>query len=174
MDGRLWPLRMWSCVPVGFIVATTSMASLSVAGGNAAPRGKYSPSGTSADHPGLCPLGAAKGSSVVVHCDNMGAVTVVNMGSSKVQQIMHLLRCLFFIRAHFNLSVAAVHVPGVENGWADAISRNMLSDFLAQVTQAIGKRLHIPPSLLDLLVVRQPDWTSAAWTQLFKHCFLPA
>ena len=105
---------------------------------------------------------------MIIHCDNMGAVAVVNSGSSKVPQIMHLLRCLFFIRAHFNLSVRAVH------GWADAISRNMLSDFFAQVPGAIGGRRPVPPSLLDLLAVQQPDWTSTAWTQLFKRCFPPA
>ena len=33
---------------------------------------------------------------VIVRCDNMGAVAVVNSGYSKVPQIMHLLRCLFF------------------------------------------------------------------------------
>ena len=112
-----------------------------------------------------------QGSSMVIHCDNMGAVAVVNTGSGKVPQIMHLLRCLFFIRAHFTLSVRAVHVPGVENGWADAISRNMLSNFFSQVPGAINRCQPIPPSLLDLLVGQQLDWTSTAWTQLFKRCF---
>ena len=37
-------------------------------------------------------------SMVVVHCDNEGAVAAVNAGYSKVPPIMHLLRCLFFIR----------------------------------------------------------------------------
>lgn len=73
-----------------------------------------------------------QGSSVVLHCDNMGSVAVVNSGYSKVPQIMHLLRCLFFIRAHFSLSVRVVHVPGVENGWGDAISHNLLSGLFAQ------------------------------------------
>ena len=35
--------------------------------------------------------------SVLVHCDNQGAVAVVNTGYSKIPAIMHLLRCLFFI-----------------------------------------------------------------------------
>ena len=73
-----------------------------------------------------------QGSSVVLHCDNMGSVVVVNSGYSKVPQIMHLLRCLFFIRAHFSLSVRVVHVLGVENGWGDAISHNLLSGLFAQ------------------------------------------
>lgn len=37
---------------------------------------------------------------------------------------MHFLRCLFFIRARFHLDVWAVHVPGMQNGLADTLSRN--------------------------------------------------
>ena len=40
---------------------------------------------------------------VTVYCDNSGAVVVVNSGFSRVHSIMHLLRCLFFIRAHYEL-----------------------------------------------------------------------
>ena len=108
---------------------------------------------------------------MVVHSDNLGAVAVVNSGYSKVPKVMHLLRCLFFIRTHFNISVRAVYVPGGQNGWADAISHNQLSDFVAQVPGAIGRCQPIPPSLLGLLVEQQPDWTSEAWTQLFGRCF---
>ena len=59
---------------------------------------------------------------MVVHSDNLGAVAVVNLGYSKVPKVMHLLRWLFFIRAHFNFSVQTVHVPGIQNGWADVTS----------------------------------------------------
>ena len=64
-----------------------------------------------------------RGSLVVVHSANLGAVAVVNSGYSKVPKLIHLLRWLFFIRAHFNFSVRVVYVPRVQNGWADAISR---------------------------------------------------
>ena len=112
-----------------------------------------------------------QGSLVVVHCDNMGAVSVVNTGYSKVPQIMHLLRCLFFICAFFYLSVREVHVPGAQNGWADAISRNHLPLFFVQVPRAVDHQEPIPSSLLALLVNEQPDWTSPAWAQLFRRCF---
>ena len=88
-----------------------------------------------------------QGSMMVVHSDNLGAIAVVNSGYSKVPKVMHLLRCLFFIRAHFNISVRAVYVPGAQNGWADAISRNRLSNFFAHIPGAIGRRQPIPPSL---------------------------
>ena len=54
-----------------------------------------------------------RGSLATVHCDNMGAVAVVNSGYSKVPQIMHLLLCLFFILVFFHLFVWAVHIPGL-------------------------------------------------------------
>jgi len=38
-------------------------------------------------------------SSALIHCDNEGTVAVVNSGYSRVEKVMHLLRCLFFIRA---------------------------------------------------------------------------
>ena len=84
---------------------------------------------------------------------------------------MHLLQCLFFIRAQFHLAVWAVHVPGQQNSWADAISRNHLPYFFFQVPGAANWCSPIPSSLLALLVEQCPDWTSAAWIQLFTHCF---
>ena len=86
-----------------------------------------------------------------MHCDNLGVVSLVNSGYSRVPQIMHLLRCLFFIRARFQLDVWAVHVPGVQNSLADAISRNNLDAFLMQVPGATHHRRAVPPKLLELL-----------------------
>ena len=64
-----------------------------------------------------------RGPAVTFHCKNMGVIAVINSSYSRVPQIMHLLRCLFFIRAFFQISVWAVHVPGQHNAMADAISR---------------------------------------------------
>ncbi len=118
--------------------------------------------------------GKQRDTGIIVHCDNMGVVGVVNSGYSRVPRIMHLLRCLFFIRAHFRLNVWAVHVPGVENSLADAISRNQLPFLFTQVPEAQYRRERIPPDLLSLLVEQQPDWTSRPWRQLFRSCFPPA
>ena len=108
---------------------------------------------------------------VEVYCDNQGAVAVVNSGYSKVPQMMHLLRCLFFIRAFFSFSLRAIHVPGCENGLADAISRNNLAYLFAQIPEAVHSRCQIPQPLLELLVEQHPDWTSITWSQLFRSCF---
>ena len=84
---------------------------------------------------------------------------------------MHLLRCLFFIRAYFELELWAVHIPGKENTLADAISRNDLLYFFSQVPGAANSQEVVPLTLLSLLTEQQPDWTSLAWTRLFRSCF---
>ena len=114
-----------------------------------------------------------RGSMVTVHCDNTGAVAVANAGYNRSPQIMHLLRCLFFIRAYCEISLWAVHVPGVQNAWADAISRDNLRYFFSQVPGAPDKQEVVPQQLVHLLVEQRPDWTSRVWTQLFRSCFQP-
>jgi len=111
-------------------------------------------------------------SSMLIHCDNLGAVSVINSGYSKVPQIMHLLRCLFSIRAVFHISVRAAHVPGRENTLADAISHGNLDLLFSQIPEARDARCQVPQELLALLVDAQLDWTSPAWSQLFANCFL--
>ena len=110
-------------------------------------------------------------SSVLVHCDNEGAVAVVNSGYSKVEKIMHLLRCLFFIRARFGMEVKAVHVPGRHNILADAISRNNLNALSSQIPEAAVYQEVIPEELLKLLMKERPDWTSVSWAKLFANSF---
>ena len=76
---------------------------------------------------------------------------------------MQVLRCLFFIRAYFQIDLWAVHIPGVENTLADAISRDNLPLLYSQVPAAQGQESPIPPALLELLLSHQLDWTSLNW-----------
>ena len=48
-------------------------------------------------------------------CDNMAVVSVVNSGYYRDTTMMHMLRCLFFMSSHFNVTVQASHIPGVAN-----------------------------------------------------------
>ena len=107
---------------------------------------------------------------VAVHCDNTTAVTVVNSGYSRMPRIMHLLRCLFFIRAHYQFTLQAQHIEGANNTWADAISRDNPVFMQSQVFRSTYQRTPLPQSLVELLVERQPDWTSVHWTQLVRDC----
>ena len=63
-----------------------------------------------------------QGKKVTCHCDNMPVVEVLNSGYSKDKNMIHMLRCLFFISEHHEFLVEAVHLPGKLNEAADAIS----------------------------------------------------
>ena len=56
-----------------------------------------------------------KGWCVLCRCDNQAVVAVINARSSLDKDIMHLLRVLFFIEAHFDFMTKATHIPGTEN-----------------------------------------------------------
>ena len=109
--------------------------------------------------------------SVRVFCDNMATVAIVNSGYSKVTSIMHLVCCLFFIRATFNLHLEATQIPGAFNHLADAVSHDNIAFLYSQVSAAPLSRTSIPPQLVSLLVVNPIDWTSPDWSQQFGSCF---
>lgn len=74
----------------------------------------------------------------------------------------HMLRCLFFLEAKFSLTLTAVHVPGVDNGAADAISRDKMDVFFRLVPQAQRVPCLVPKDLVGRLVVEE-QWTSDVW-----------
>ena len=74
----------------------------------------------------------------------------------------HMLRCLFFLEARFQLTLTAAHIPGVDNRAADAISRNRLELFFDLIPQAQRSPSPVPGELVQRLVA-QEQWTSDAW-----------
>ena len=46
------------------------------------------------------------------NCDNEGVVHVVASRYSRDSSIMHLLRCLFFLEAYYDMHISASHIPG--------------------------------------------------------------
>ena len=73
---------------------------------------------------------------MLAHCDNQALVEVINTGSCKDPELMQLLRSLFFITAHLETTLRAVHIPGLLNTGTDAISRDNLIIFHSQVPGA--------------------------------------
>ena len=108
-----------------------------------------------------------RGKSVRWLCDNAAAVAIVNSGKSSVERAMHLLRCLVFLLAKFNVNLVGHHIPGVENGAADALSRDRLPLFHAQVPKAQPGATPLPAPVRQVLVDQQPDWMEVSWTNLF-------
>lgn len=64
-----------------------------------------------------------KNKKVIVFCDNQAAVGILNRGSSREPVVMRYLQKLFWLTAELNFRVLAVYYPGVENKYADAVSR---------------------------------------------------
>lgn len=60
---------------------------------------------------------------VLFRSDNEAVVAILKSRTSKISSIMKLLRSLLLVAAQFNFSFSAEHVPGVQNGIADALSR---------------------------------------------------
>ena len=60
---------------------------------------------------------------LLVHCDNQAVVQVWQTGSSRNSALMALVRTLFMAAANHNFTVLIQHIPGVQNGVADSLSR---------------------------------------------------
>ena len=45
-------------------------------------------------------------------CDNQSLVSAINKGSAKDSTVMHLLRCLWFFTALFNIDIMTTHIAG--------------------------------------------------------------
>ena len=112
-----------------------------------------------------------RGKLVQFYCDNEAAVTVITTGYSRDPHIMHLLRSLFFIKAHLQIDLRVSHIAGKSNSEADAISHDNLQSFVLHLPQANNVPAQIPEAVLALVIVEQPYWSSPSWTQLFANCF---
>ena len=97
----------------------------------------------------------------------MAVVDLLKCHTSKDQLLMHLLRCLAFYAAFYWFEFVAEHVAGVENTAADAISRNNIPLFVPLCPQT--PQVTVPQAVVDLLVIRRPDWGSHDWKKLFAH-----
>ena len=107
-----------------------------------------------------------EGRSVRCRCDNAATVAIINSGRSKVERAMHLMRRMFFFLACHKAVLFGEHIPGVENGAADALSRDKCQDFFLQVPRAEHNPTIVPQAIWLALVLWQPDWTAVSWTDL--------
>ena len=80
---------------------------------------------------------------------------------------MHLLRCLWFFIAYYDIAVIAKHIPGVTNSSADHLSRCHMSLFFCSNPQADPAPAQLPPALLSIISTPDMDWTSAAFRKQF-------
>ena len=104
-----------------------------------------------------------RGQRVLFRTDNQAVVSALASYSAKDPPLVHLLRSLFFIEAHFDIEHSVVHVPGESNGAADALSRDKMVSFFSLLPQASPHPTSIPQPLGDLLLDRSLSWTSPGW-----------
>ena len=112
-----------------------------------------------------------KGRTLLARSDNPVAIAAINSQSSPVKEMAHLLRCLAFIAALYQLRVMATHISGNQNLMADALSRNRLSTFLFLHPQAAKLLSAVPATLSDLLIPQSPNWNLQHWTVLWNTIF---
>lgn len=103
-----------------------------------------------------------KGLSVRCHCDNQAVVSTMKGGYCREPGMAHMLRCLFYLEAKYDFRLTAVHVRGVDNGAADALSRNRLKSFFLFVPQAAQVPCPVPAGVVSCLV-GQGNWTYGDW-----------
>lgn len=108
------------------------------------------------------------GKTVKFQCDNTGVVAAINKGSAKEPFVMHLLRCLWFFTAHFDIAIFAEHIAGAKNCAADHLSRNNLQYFFSSAPQARLLATPLPPEALEIVTDSSLDWTSPAFRCLFN------
>ena len=109
------------------------------------------------------------GSLVLCHCNNATVVTQVNRLHSRDPKASHMLKCLAFLQAVYDCQVRAIHVAGVNNHNADALSRNRVGPVLASHSQASPNPTQVPLAWVRLVCQQAPDWTSEHWRAMFKH-----
>ena len=109
---------------------------------------------------------------VLFQCDNQSVVAAIQKGSSKDVSAMHLLRCLWFFVAYYDIDITSTHIAGITNTTADHLSRNNLSSFFSLNPQALQHPTPLPPSLLKIIALPGQDWTSETFRLQFKATIL--
>lgn len=84
---------------------------------------------------------------IVLHCDNMAVVEILNKQSSKHMKIMSFVRQFVFLILKWNIMFRAQHVPGKQNILADLLSRLQVQEFRLRCPGAKALPLTIPKSL---------------------------
>ena len=105
---------------------------------------------------------------VEFQCDNQSLVTAINKGTAKDTLVMHLLRCLWFFTALFDIDITATHIAGINNKAADMLSRNHMRRFFTVHPEALQYPTQVPVSLVSLITPQKLDWTSLSVLHQFQ------
>jgi hypothetical protein len=67
---------------------------------------------------------------VIFHCDCQPAVQAWNKGSSQDNELCELIRTILFIASQNSFEMKVNHIAGVDNTFADLLSRGMVQDYM--------------------------------------------
>ena len=94
---------------------------------------------------------------IIFHCDNQAVVTIINKQTCKQKHTMNLVRLMVTFCLSNNIVFKAVHVLGVNNGIADALSRLQLDRFRALAPSADLDQTPVPERIWRTLLARLKD-----------------
>jgi len=97
-------------------------------------------------------------------------VAAINKGS-KEETMMHLIRCLWFFTAVFDIYITVTHIVEIANNAADMLSRNQANKFLTAFPQISTSPTPLPQSLFHLASPSKLDWMFRQFRKLFKNTY---
>lgn len=104
---------------------------------------------------------------VVVHSDNITALAGLNKGTSKSPLAMKGLREIFWLSNAYNFTIGGVHIPGVDNAKADAISRLHRPESISRLSDGLGFQSPVFQAIWPLLLRLHMSY--GAWLFLFPQ-----
>ena len=90
---------------------------------------------------------------IILHCYNEAAVTMINRKKSDIPAAMNLIRHLTITCLHHQMFVQDQYIKTSLNTWTDLLSRNRMSEFRAAFPEADPALTPLPRSLWP------PNWT---------------
>ncbi len=106
---------------------------------------------------------------LLIRCDNMAVVQVINAQNCRDHSLLHLLRCLHFYTALYDIRLKALHIEGSQNVIADAISRGHMQVLFQHKPEADVQPTPIPMEVWSFLLNQKPQWMSDHWRRLLHN-----
>ncbi len=71
------------------------------------------------------------GKKIHIYCDNKSVCQILRHRNSRSTPVAALLQTVYHLSVKFGCQISAMHLPGVDNTWADCLSRGWLEKFYA-------------------------------------------